>query len=173
MENFISGLANSLNFDVNGKFITWNGYSIPAHNISLFAVGVSSTYPKEPQEFLEGAFVGFMSVMCILDQIVNEDNENLTDTLNGFYNLCIEEDGLPCINLLLNDGTVLEITFKDLWSFRESLKKIREVCSHYVGICNVVINGNSVQLGQITTGSAQVNEYNLHLPEITSGEEEQ
>lgn len=168
MENYISGLANFLNFTVNGQLITWNGYNILAPNISLFSIGISSTYSKAPNGPISKAVVGALSVMCIIDQLDSEDVDNLTDTLRAFYNLCIKKERLPCLNLQLNNGVVLEITFTDLWSFRDSVKNIKAVCSHYAGIRSLVVRGGNVQLEQvISNGNTEIIEQNLYG--LTSG----
>lgn len=170
MENFISGLANILNFKVKDQLITWKGYNIPAHNISLVSVGVSSTYSKAPQSLITRAFIGALSALFVIDQMESEDDNNLMDTFKGFYNLCIKKEKLPCLNLLLNNGVVLEITFTDLLSFQNSVKNVKAVCAHYAGIGNIVVNGDNVHVDQLTTnGYTQLFEQNLY--EIASEEE--
>lgn len=154
VEKFIPGLAHALNFSVNGQLIAWKGHNIPAHNISLFSIGISSTYSRAPGGFVIKMVTGAIAAMCVLDEMASENTENLMVTLSGFYNLCIKKERLPCLNLLLNNGMVLEITFMDLWFFRNSVKKVKAVCSHYAGIGNMVVNGANGKLNQIIlTGS--------------------
>lgn len=172
MENFISGLANIYNFSVKDQLITWKSYNIPAHNITLVSVGVSSTYSKAPQGSITRALIGAISAIYVIDQIENEDDKNLMDMLSGFYNLCIEKEKLPCLNLLLNNGVMLEITFIDILSFWNGVKNVKAACSYYAGINNMVVEGNNIHFGQLTTnGRTQFFEQNSY--KITSGEEEQ
>ncbi len=171
MDNFVSGLANILNFSVNGQLITWKGFNIPAHNISLFSVGVSSTYCKAPEGLIAKTLIGTVSAICMMDQMESDDAENLKETLSAFYNLCITKERLPCLNLLLNNGVVLEITFTDLWLFRNSVKDVKAACSHCAENGNILVTGDSVQLGQITAnGDTKFLEQNFY--ENTSGEED-
>lgn len=171
MENFISGLAHILNFEVKDQLIIWNGYNIPVHNISLVSVGVSSTYTKAPQGPITKALIGAVSAKFAIDQMESEDDQNLMDTFRGFYNLCVKEESLPCLNLLLNNGVMLEMTFTDLLSFQISVKDVKEACARYAGIGNIVINGDNVHIDQLTTnGYTQLCEQNFY--DTTSGEEE-
>lgn len=171
MENFISGLAHVLNFEVKDQLIIWNGYNIPVHNISLVSVGVSSTYTKAPQGPITRALIGAVSAKFAIDQMESEDDKDLMNTFRGFYNLCIKKESLPCLNLQLNNGVVLELTFVDLLSFQISVKNVKKACARYAGIGNIVVNGDNVHVDQLTTnGHTQLFEQNLY--EITSEEEE-
>jgi len=162
MENCLSGLGNIINFRVRNQQIIWENYHIPVGSVSFYSVGVSTRYVKKPPK--GGKFMkilsGAGSLYTVLCQLIDEDREDWLDTLDAYYYLHVDKTSLPCLNLELNNGMKMEITFTDLISFRDSVRAVRDACTQ-AQFDGLKVHGEFIDIDTIKVqGNSSINEIN-------------
>ena len=147
MEEQIYGIGNILNFSVQEKFIRWKEYEISIDSISVFSTGVSTKFHKKPKE--RGKLSKILStgsaIFSTAIQMIDEDTayERL-DTLKASLNLYGNDTGFPCMNLYLFSGMTFEITFTDLFTYRDKVKAVKNALIDNAKANNTQIYSNKI-----------------------------
>lgn len=167
MENHISGLANYLNFKVDNQIIFWDQHQININHIAIISIGTSKRYTRKPKE--HGRIVkllnGVFATMSVLGQMANEDSTEWGDTISGAIDLYLSEKDLPCLNLTLINGVTIEITFLDLWTFKDAVIAVKKAYSLSGQFGDMIVDGTDIQINGIRIGrDAAITEFNALMP---------
>lgn len=147
MKEQIYGIATIFNFNVHEKFILWKEYEIAIDSISVFSTGVSTNYFKKQKE--RGKFSKFLSasgaMLTTALQMIDEDtaSERL-DTLKASLDLYGNDVNLPSMNFCLFNGMTFEITFTDLFTYRNSVKAVKNALINNTNTNNLQVNSNEI-----------------------------
>lgn len=147
MKEQIYGIATIFNFNVHEKFILWKEYEIAIDSISVFSTGVSTKFFKKQKK--RGKFSKILSasgaMLTTALQIIDEDTapERL-DTLKTSLNLYGNDVNLPSMNFCLFNGMAFEITFTDLFTYRDSVKAVKSALINNTNANNIQVNSNEI-----------------------------
>lgn len=174
MENHISGLANCLNFKVNNQIIAWEQYNININSIAVLSIGTSKRYTRKPKERgrIAKLLNGVSATVCLLGQMASEDSTEWGDTLSGAIDLYLSETSLPCLNLILTNGVTVEITFTDLFTFKEAVIAVKEAYFLSGQAGDMIVDGTDIQINTVRIrGNAEITEFNSLMPHDLQEEE--
>ncbi|MCI8320212.1 MAG: hypothetical protein HFH02_03940 [Dorea sp.] len=168
MENHISGLANYLNFKVDNQIIFWDQYQININRIAMISIGTSKRYTRKPKERGPAAKLlnGVFATMSVLGQMASEVSTEWGDTISGAIDLYLSEKNLPCLNLTLINGVTVEITFSDLWTFKDAVIAVKEAYSLSGQFGDMIVDGTDIRINGIRIGrDAAFTEFNALMPQ--------
>lgn len=167
MENHISGLANYLNFKVDNQIISWDQYHINVNCIAMISIGTSKRYTRKPKEHrrITKLLNGVLATISVLGQMASEDSTEWGDTISGAIDLYVSEKDLPCLNLTLINGVTVEITFLDLWTFKDAVIAVKEAYFLSGQSGGVIVDGTDIRINDIRVGgNAAITEFNALMP---------